>query len=124
MLSNPGGFFQTALTVLTLASCAGLGLTWGTIKNLRSSLADARGEIADGDRKLAKCEATVDAQGTTITRQADAIKTLEAAVRGDAKLDDIWQRLDTHHVAAEAYWTSSEELLGLILQALTKRNES
>lgn len=114
MLANLGPFLQTALTVLTLASLAGLGLMRGTVVGLRESLADARAKITDLERDRVEDRAK-------ITSQNNDIDTLRRVATGAVQWEAIATKLDQHHSEAKRHWKTDEELLGLLLQAIQTR---
>ena len=124
-MADLGNFLQVALTVLTLAALASVGLMKGTITNLRESLADARGDIADGDRRHTETKAElVEAQNqivklrAQINSQAHDLEAVGRLVRGESYWLELGEKLDAHHAAAEEHWAEDERLLRKILKDL------
>ena len=131
MLHSLGSFLQVALTVLTLASLAGLGLMRGTVTNLRENLNDARAEIADKDRRHAEdsadkderirdAEAEIIRLKAQVNSQAHDLEAVGRLVRGESYWDELGEKLDKHHSEAVTHWQHDEDLLTQILDKLPK----
>jgi uncharacterized coiled-coil protein SlyX len=69
-----GNLLTTALSIVSIAGLAGLGLLRGTVTNLRENLKDAREEIADKDRRLAEYEKTVATQKSDLAALGRIVK--------------------------------------------------
>jgi hypothetical protein len=131
MLGSLGSFLQVALTVLTLASLAGLGLMRGTVTNLRETLRDAREEVADKDRRytadladkdrrLTEAEAEIIRLRAKINSQAKDIDAYGRLVRGETYWSELGEKLDSHHGEAKIHWSEDERLLKQIIADLDK----
>ena len=122
-----GNFLQTALTILTLASLAGVGLMQGTLRNLRADLADARARIGDRDSRIAELEkagakeqserkAREVAMQAQIDAQKDQIQLLKDEVTGKPEWVSISKKIDDHATEAQRQWGTIEELLRELLK--------
>lgn len=118
MLGNLGNFLQVALTVLTLASLAGLGLMRGTVTNLRENLKDAREEIADKDRRMGEAETEIIQLKAKSNSQAHDLEAVGRLVRGESYWTELGEKLTVHHSEAQAHWTEDERLLRQVIEAL------
>lgn len=77
----------TALSIISIATLAGLGLLRGTVTNLRENLKDARGDVADKDRRHLEDEAI-------IARQKADLDALARVVTGEAHWVAIQDKMD------------------------------
>lgn len=125
MFDSLGSFLEAALTVLTLASLAGLGLMRGTVTNLRETLKDARGDIADGDRRHGETTKELQAAQNEIVRlraqvnsQAKDLEAVGRLVRGESYWMELGEKLDMHHAEAKTHWSEDERLLKAIIEDL------
>lgn len=87
MAIDVNGLLTTALSIVAIATLAGLGLLRGTVTNLRDNLKDARDEITDKDRRLLEAEKTI------ATQKADLEATQRLAMRED-KIDALSAKFD------------------------------
>lgn len=103
-----GSLVSTALSILSIATLAGLGLLRGTVVNLREQLKDARDEIADLERRRERetTERTEQAatDATQIARLEAGIATLTSTVTGEIHWVALGEQLEQHHSAAEVHW--------------------
>lgn len=99
-----GSVLNAALSIVAIATLAGLGLMRGTVTNLRENLADARAEIADKDRRLTELE-------TKSQTQATDLAALGRVVTGEAHWVAIGDKLDEHHGQATTHWAKDETIL-------------
>jgi chromosomal replication initiation ATPase DnaA len=130
-MDHLGSLLTTGLAILSIATLAGLGLTRGLVINLRESLADARAEIADKDRRASEAQAESDrrlgdaeaeiakvkAQNAV---QANDLIALGRVVTGEAHWVAIGHKLDEHHDEAKIHWANDEETMRKMLTALEK----
>ena len=110
-MNDLGNFLQVALTVLTLASLAGLGLMRGTVTNLRENLKDAREEISDKDRRLTAAETQIIQLNAKVKSQTHDIEAYGRLVRGESYWTELGEKLDVHHEEAKLHWIEDEKLL-------------
>lgn len=82
-----GSLLTTALSIISIATLAGLGLLRGTVTNLRESLKDAREDIADKDRRHFDDE-------NTIHRQKSDLEALARVVTGEAHWVALGDKMD------------------------------
>lgn len=105
------GMLSTALGILSIATLAGLGLMRGTVTNLRESLADARAEIADLDRRH-------EADEKKVTDLTNDVAALQRTVTGEVHWIALGETLDHHHDEAKKHWEADEKMLADILAEL------
>lgn len=106
-----GALLNTALTIVTLATLAGLGLLRGTVTNLRERLNDRAQENAELKERL------LDAEGKLKETKAD-LDTLKRVVTGEVHWSALTELLTAHHAEANEHWDATEETLQLILEQL------
>lgn len=90
MAIDYGNLLTTALSVVSIATLAGLGLLRGTVTNLRENLKDARDEIADKERRLTEAETA------NAVQKAD-LEALTRVVTGEVHWIAMGDKLDEHH---------------------------
>lgn len=103
-----GQLLNTALSIVAIATLAGLGLLRGTVTNLRETLKDAREDITDKDRRHEEDEKTI----TRLTGDLDALARI---VTGEARLAQLGEMLKEHHELALARLVEIEALLKQII---------
>jgi hypothetical protein len=120
---------STALSIMAIASLAGLGLTRGRILNLQESLKEARADTeairasrADereerAREKLEEAAARADLEARVVQLAAD-LDTLGRTVTGEAHLVAILQSQEEHHVNAVAHWQAESDQTKALLEAL------
>lgn len=111
MYQHLGSLLSVGLAIISIATLAGLALMRTNLVTLRESLADARGEIDDKDRRLKGIEADRDRIKTDLA-------ALTRVVTGEAHWVAIGRKLDNHHREAMAHWRTDEDTLMNILRAL------
>lgn len=108
-----GTFVLVLLSVITLATAAGVGFQRGKIAKLNSDLAEAdaratRLEKALADTRLELATATTD------------LAALGRVVTGEAHWVAIGQQLDHHHDEAMTHWTAEQDTLTRIAETLER----
>lgn len=87
MALDVNNLITTALSIVSIATLAGLGLLRGTVTNLRENLKDARDEITDKERRLAEAE-------KLIATQKSDLAALGRVVTGEDKIDAMGARME------------------------------
>jgi uncharacterized coiled-coil protein SlyX len=87
MAIDVNNLVTTALSIVSIATLAGLGLLRGTVTNLRENLKDARDEITDKERRLTEAE-------KTIATQKSDLAALGRVVTGEDKIDALGHRME------------------------------
>jgi chromosome segregation ATPase len=103
----PADFTQlltTALTIVSIATLAGLGLLRGTVSNLREQLRDERENGASLRTKLTDVE-------TDNARLRADLSALQRVVTGEVHWVALGEQTQAHHDAAVAHWQQDEQIL-------------
>lgn len=108
------------LGVLTVVTAAGAGLSATYVRELRSRVADLRGEIDDKDRRLKQAEADVLAEKAERKILGNEVTALQRVVTGDEKLSEIRSLTLKHHAAAVDHWGEQTRLLKRMLTTLER----
>ena len=102
---------STGLVIVTLATATGLGLTRGTVANLRDALAEER--AAKAEMRAERVE-----DRSLIEQQKTQLEALAKVVTGEVHWLAISHLLDEHHVEARDHWTRSEGNTAKMLEEL------
>lgn len=122
-MGDLGSMIQTALSIVAIASLAGLGLMRGTVTNLRENLKDAREEIVDKERRLTEAEAEIVKLNALGLAQHNDLQALGRVVTGEAHWKAIGKQLDEHHSEAKTHWLADEQKLDQIRDALEEKKK-
>ena len=113
-----GDMLNTALAVVAIATLAGLGLMRGTVTGLRENLKDCREEAAETRRKLEVAEAEnsrlqsdLAALSRVVTGEAHITALGQEVSEVGTQVANVGDRIDTHHTAAEGFWSTVRNLL-------------
>lgn len=109
-----GRLLSIALAVVSIATLAGMGLLVGRVGALRSNLKDSDDELGRTKRRL-------DESVARVTVLENALAELGRVVTGEDYLVAMEQKLDEHHTAAEAHWSTDETILAEIRDELRTR---
>lgn len=109
-----GDFVILLLSVITLATAAGVGFQRGVIGRLRGDVTEA---AARADR-LAIELAESRSDGKQLRADLDA---LSRVVTGEAHWVAIGSKLDEHHEDAQTHWRRNDETLERIARAVERR---
>jgi hypothetical protein len=117
-----GDLLTTALSVLSLATLAGLGLLRGTVVNLREQLKDSREETAALRATRADDQAERAEDHAKIARLSADLEAVGRVARGEAHWVAIGHQLEEHHEKATVHWERDEELLNRIVDELRREH--
>ena len=106
-----GQLLNTALSIVAIATLAGLGLLRGTVTNLRENLKDLREDNADKDRRH-------DEDEKTISRLTGDLDALARIVTGEARLSELGEMLKEHNSNALTLLAEIQTTLDVIVAAI------
>lgn len=107
-------FVLLLLSVITLATAAGVGFQRGKIAKLNSDLTEA-------DARAGRLERDLTATRAELATARTDLDALGRVVTGEAHWVAIGDKLDTHHDEAMTHWSAEQSTLDRIATALEKR---
>jgi chromosome segregation ATPase len=113
---------STALSIVAVATLAGLGLLRGTVTTLRENLRDARDEINDKERRLNEALSRLAEAETKIKTQASDLDALARVVTGEAHWVALGQRLEEHHDLAVQIYEEMKKIFADIQKLVEAHN--
>jgi hypothetical protein len=116
METSLGDFVILLLSVITLATAAGVGFQRGVIGRLRGDVSEA---AARADRLAVELAES----RTTSAQLRTDLDALSRVVTGEAHWVAIGDKLDEHHSDAQGHWRRNDETLERIARAVERRGQ-
>lgn len=107
-------FVLLLLSVITLATAAGVGFQRGKIAKLR-------GDVTEAEERATRLERTLTETRTELALARTDLQALGRVVTGEAHWIAIGDQLETHHTEAMQHWEGEQSTLERIALAVERQ---